>query len=316
MTLDVIVPTYNRSRLLRRTISSLLNAPIPADLQVTIIVVDNNSKDDTRDTVERFGAPGDRSLRYIRELNQGLSFSRNAGIAAGTAELVGFIDDDEEIDENWYRIIAREFHNSETQFIGGCYLGNWSAPAPNWLPEGYNAAIGIVSPKQRASYDAAFGRSLMGGNAIIRRSVFDRIGIYSTRLGRSGKGLLSEEDAEFLRRLRSNSIKGVYVPELVIYHYIPEERLTRSYHRRWVFWRAVSQGIVARDSVAQERSLFGIPRYRVGAAVRGILKLIRYSFRGTTKGKAFAGELASWELAGFVYGRYFVQIQKLYQPTT
>jgi hypothetical protein len=37
----------------------------------------------------------------------------------------------------------------------------------------------------------------MGGNAVIRRSVFDHVGLYSTKLGRSGKGFLSDEDAEF-----------------------------------------------------------------------------------------------------------------------
>ena len=150
MTLDVVVPTYNRSHLLRRTIQSLLAAPIPAYLQVTIIVVDNNSKDDTAQAVAEFGKPVDRSLVYVRELQQGSSHSRNAGIAAGRSELIGFIDDDEEIEENWFRVVAREFANPDIDFIGGCYLANWSAPAPEWLPPGYHAAIGVVPPKPRA----------------------------------------------------------------------------------------------------------------------------------------------------------------------
>jgi len=310
MTLDVVVPTYNRSRLLRRTVRSLLAAPIPDGLQVTIIVVDNNSKDDTRAAVEEFGTPPDRSLRYVRETAQGSSFSRNAGIAAGTAELIGFVDDDEEIDENWYRVVYKEFSDRETQFIGGCYLGNWSAPAPKWLPEGYNAAIGIVPPKQRASYDPTFAGSLMGGNAVIRRSVFDRIGTYSTRLGRSGKGLLSEEDAEFLRRLRSNSIRGLHVPELIIYHYIPEERLTRKYHRRWVFWRGVSQGVVDRDSQQGVSYLLGIPRYQIRRALIGIIRCIPFINRNNAD--AFANELAAWDLLGFIYGKHFIDIEKYY----
>src|SRR4051812_30292429 len=100
MTLDVVVPTYNRSQLLRRTIQSLVSAPIPEDLHVTIIIVDNNSKDDTAHVVSEFQSPADRALRYVLELKQGLSHSRNAGIAAGTGELIGFIDDDEEVEEN------------------------------------------------------------------------------------------------------------------------------------------------------------------------------------------------------------------------
>jgi glycosyltransferase involved in cell wall biosynthesis len=316
MTLDVVVPTYNRSQLLRRTISSLLTAPIPDGLKVTIIVVDNNSKDDTRQAVEEFGMKPDCCLRYIHESKQGLSHSRNGGIAAGTGELIGFIDDDEEIEENWYRVVAREFEDPEIQFIGGCCLGNWSAPAPDWLPEEYNAAIGVVPPKQRARYDPAFKGSLTGGNAVVRRSVFEQIGNYSIRLGRSGKGLLSEEDADFLRRLRENSVVGMHVPELVIYHYIPKDRLTRQYHRRWVFWRAVSQGVLDRDLRGNTRYFLGVPRYKLGSALRGLYRLLRYCSSNKTRGKAFAGELASWELAGFLYGKYFVQIDKLYRAST
>ena len=312
MTLDVVVPTYNRSHLLRRTIQSLLAAPIPAYLQVTIIVVDNNSKDDTAQVVAEFGNPSDRSLRYVRELKQGLSHSRNGGIAAGSGELIGFIDDDEEIEENWYRVVAREFVNPEIDFIGGCCLGNWSAPAPDWLPPGYHSAIGVVPPKPRAPFDADFAGNLMGGNAVVRRSVFERIGPYSTRLGRSGKGLLSEEDAEFCRRLKANSIPGMYVPDLAMYHYIPKERLTREYHRRWVFWRAVSQGVLDRDLKDNVGYLFGVPRYKFGRSLRGLLSYLQLRFLKGKKAEAFASELATWDLVGFIYGKHFIQIEKYY----
>ena len=43
------------------------------------------------------------------------------------------------------------------------------------------------------------------------------------RLGRGAKGLLSDEDAEFYRRLRAADIHGMYVPDLAMYHYIPCE---------------------------------------------------------------------------------------------
>jgi glucosyl-dolichyl phosphate glucuronosyltransferase len=312
MKLDVVVPTYNRSQLLRRTIASLLKASVPAGLDVTILVVDNNSKDDTEAVVREVSAQSERPVVYVKETKQSSSHTRNAGISAGTGDIIGFIDDDEEIDGLWYEVVAREFGDSSVDFIGGPYLPNWAAPAPDWLPPGYNAAIGVVLPKPRASFGLEFSGNLMGGNAVIRRKVFDQIGTYSTRLGRSGKGLLSEEDAEFLRRLRAAEVHGMYVPELLIYHHIPAERLTRKYHRRWCYWRAVSQGVLDRDLKESVASTLGIPRHRIGRAARGLLSLPRHLLSSKGKGLAFADELAMWDLCGFIYGKHFIDIDAYY----
>lgn len=312
MKLDVVVPTYNRSSLLRLTIASLFAAPIPDGLSVTIIIVDNNSKDDTEAVVSKIAVPSDRSLVYVKETKQGLSHARNAGIDAGNGDIVGFIDDDEEINIDWYEVVARELKDPSVDFIGGPYLPKWAAPQPDWLPPGYHAAIGAVYPKPRAAFGPSFSGNLMGGNAVIRRTVFAQIGNYSTRLGRSGKGLLSEEDAEFLRRLMKAEIHGMYIPELVIHHHIPAERLTRKYHRSWCYWRAVSQGVVARELTEPVPYTFGIPRYRIGRAFKGILSVPRHLVSSKGKGMAFAGELASWDLIGFIYGKYFLRLERYY----
>lgn len=312
MKLDVVVPTYNRSGLLRAAITSLLRAPVPADLEVRILVIDNNSKDDTVEVVQQLQKDAAPPVLYFRETKQGLSHSRNRGIAEATGDLVGFIDDDEEIEENWYRVIAREFTDPEIQFIGGPYLGNWVSPEPDWLPPGYHAAIGVIPPKPRGYFGKELGANLMGGNAVIRRSVFDKVGTYSPKLGRSGKGLLSEEDAEFYRRLDLAQIRGLYVPDLAIYHYIAPERLTRKYHRRWVYWRAVSQGVLSKELPEPVKYVCGIPTYRVGRAFRALLTMPGRMLNRKSKGQSFANELAVWDLAGFVYGRFWVRIEDHY----
>jgi glycosyltransferase involved in cell wall biosynthesis len=312
MKLDVVVPTYNRSQLLKRTILSLLKAPIPAGLDVTIIIADNNSKDDTEAMVREMQSQAPRPILYVKEMRQSSSHARNAGIGAGSGEVIGFIDDDEEIDEHWYEVIAREFSDESIQFIGGPCLANWAAPPPLWLPPGYHSVIGVVAPKPRSPFGGTFQGNLMSGNAVIRRSAFDRVGTYSTKLGRSGKGLLSEEDAELYRRLRGANLHGMYVPELIIYHYIPEDRLTRRYHRRWCYWRGVSQGIADKELKENVSYTLGVPRYRIGRAVKGLASLPRHLVSSETAGQAFADELTLWDLAGFIYGKHFVRIDKYY----
>jgi glucosyl-dolichyl phosphate glucuronosyltransferase len=305
MTLDVVVPTYNRSNLVRKTINSLLRAPLPEGLEVNVYVVDNNSTDDTREVVRECQQGAPLPVHYVLEKTQGSSTARNAGIAAGRGELIGFVDDDEEIEQNWYRTACREFSDPAVDYIGGPCLLNKDVSFPDWFPPGYHSAVGMIPAKPRGFYGPNHTGMLNGGNAILRRTVFDRIGVFSTKLGRSAKNLLSEEDADLFRRLQAGGLRGVYVPELIILHHLHENRLTRGYHRRWAYWRAVSQGVLDRDVQEDVPYLLGVPRYKVGRAIRGLISFPKHRLSKSGKGQAFADELASWDLVGFVYGKYF-----------
>ena len=312
-TLDVVVPTFNRKDLLCKTLASLACAPVPPGLAVSVIVVDNNSTDGTAAAVRSSIGSFELPLHYVLETRQGSSSARNAGIAAGSAELIGFVDDDEEIEPNWFEVVAREFSDSTVEFIGGPYLPNWVTPAPDWLPPGYHAVIGAIPPKAREAFGSRFGGNLMGGNAVLRRSVFDRVGLYHPQLGRGSKGLLSEEDADMQRRLGAAGIHGMYVPDLAIRHYIAPDRLTRAYHRRWVYWHGASQGMLDRAAPNPFlRYTLGLQRYRIGQAARALLTAPALQLGGK-KSQAFAQELAMWDLLGFAYGKFFLKAESMYR---
>ena len=291
---------------------SLVHASIPDGLEVTLVPVNNNSTDDTAGVIRELQAKNpQRAIRYIFEPRKGSSAARNAGIRSGASDLVAFIDDDERVEEHYFQIVAREFRDSATEFLGGPYLGDWAAPKPRWLPPGFHAVIGALPINPRSVMDADFPGILMGGNAVLRRSVFDRVGLYDENLGRFGSSPTTEEDAEFYRRLLAHNIRGLYTPDLIIYHLIPAERLIRKYHRRWCFWRGVSQGIYDRRQQEPVAYLFGVPRYRFGWALKPILHLPRILLSQGRLGKLFAGELHSWGLAGFIYGKHFASIDRL-----
>src|SRR5262245_1133732 len=143
MRLDVVIPTYNRQQSLSRTLESLERARVPAALSVGVTVVDNNSTDETRSVVEKWKErlPG---INYVYEKRQGRSFALNAGIAATSADLIGFIDDDEEIDESWYETILDTFTMRNVDFIGGPYIPKWEIDPPEWLPKKYCGVIGDI----------------------------------------------------------------------------------------------------------------------------------------------------------------------------
>jgi glycosyltransferase involved in cell wall biosynthesis len=289
-----------------------LRAPAPDRLEITLLVVDNNSTDDTRQVVEQIKATSERALVYVRETRQGVSYARNAGLAAGSGEIIGFIDDDEEVDEQWFFVIAREFSDEATEYIGGPYLPNCDVPIPEWIPPAYSGVIGLHPVRQRSRYGHEFAGNLNGGNAVFRRTVFKRVGAYDNRLGRSAKGLLSEEDAELYRRMVDAELCGVYVPDLMVYHHIPASRLTREYYRSWFYWRGISHGVADRDRKEAAVYLLGVPRYRIRQAVVGLVAMPfnLSSKRGSRF--AFEREVAFWDLLGFIRGKYFVDIKSFY----
>lgn len=88
--ISVVIPTYNRAGLLRRSVDSVL-AQTVADLEV--IIVDDASQDDTPRVA---GEIGDPRVRYIRlEKNSGADAARNAGIEAAAGEYIAFQDSDD-----------------------------------------------------------------------------------------------------------------------------------------------------------------------------------------------------------------------------
>lgn len=307
MELDVIIPTYNRQDLLKLTLESLLRAEIPTGLKVRVTVVDNNSKDATPHVVEGYQEKFAGRLRYQFEPQQGRSHALNAGIASTNGDIVGMIDDDEEIDIAWYKTIFDVFRLKNVDFIGGPYVPKWSIPPPSWLPRKYGGVIGWVDGGDtEVPFDKNYPGILMGGNAVFKRSVLQRVGPYSSWLGRTDKGLLTGEDEDLYHRLLAAGAKGLYLPNLIIFHHVTPERLTKSYFRRWCFWRGVSLGLLDRTRKLPCPYLLGIPRWHYRQAAKGVFsKVTEFFVKPKDPASAFASELGIWDCLGLLYGRHF-----------
>src|SRR5512145_3237457 len=125
--LDVLVPTRNRASLLARTLESLLDAPVPDGLSARILVIDNGSTDGTGHLLEWMRTKFRGRVEVIHERRRGKSRALNAGIAASRAELIGMIDDEEDLDIGWFGEVFQEFKNLSLQFASGPYRPRWSS---------------------------------------------------------------------------------------------------------------------------------------------------------------------------------------------
>src|SRR5215475_7668419 len=113
MTLDLVIPTHNRAELLSRLLSSIRSARVPDGVAVRTIVVDNNSQDTTRAVVDQAQAGWPGTLEYRFEPVQSKSVALNHGLSLVRADVVGMLDDDEEIHPEWIAVVARMFADRE-----------------------------------------------------------------------------------------------------------------------------------------------------------------------------------------------------------
>ena len=215
MKLTVVIPTFNRADLLWRTLKSLADATRPQGLDVSVIVVDNNSTDDTKVAVEEWS--GQIDLHYLFEPRQGKSRALNSGIENASCDLIGMIDDDEEVAKNWLVEIAGVFLNrwDEVDFIGGRYTPRWEAPPPSWLPAQYTGVVGFSNPGEvELPYGGNFKGMMPGGNAVVKLVVLREVGAYNEQLGPVGKDLMGCEDDDMYHRLLDAGKHGLYCPSL------------------------------------------------------------------------------------------------------
>src|SRR5687768_12492925 len=106
--ISVVVCTYNRAALLPQALRSLFAQKIE-NLDYEIVVVDNNSSDDTPAAVESLKSESPVPLRYVRESRQGNAYARNAGVEQAAGSIIAYLDDDCIADENWVAIIKSAF---------------------------------------------------------------------------------------------------------------------------------------------------------------------------------------------------------------
>ena len=307
MKLNLILPTYNRCAQLPRVFESIRDATIPPALDVQVLVVDNNSTDQTRPAVEAEMSHWGGRMTYLLETQQGKSFALNAAIQQTSGELIGIFDDDQEMDANWFNAIAAAFETPEIDFISGPVKPCWDYVAvPAWLPQTYRAVIGWVDGgDQLREFGKDYAGIMTGGNSVLRRTVVERIGLYDTRLGRTNKNLIGGEDQDFHERMMAAGCRGQYRPDLVMHFQVASQRLTKAYYRNWCHWNAVSLGVMERARPKPMPYFLGVPRYMFAHAVTGLLQQIKAPFTNPNPSALFTHELAVRHWLGYFYGKHF-----------
>jgi glycosyltransferase involved in cell wall biosynthesis len=266
-TVSVVICTYNRATLLRETLAAVQAMTPPADCQVEILVVDNNSSDNTRAAIAEAAARARYPIVPLHETRQGKSFALNLALSHATGDVLALTDDDVLPAPDWLTRIVDAFRARDITFVFGKVRPRWSrVPPPELLTPPAQAIWGPLAIVDYGDVPAVYhpkaeGQRLpIGANLAFSRAVLVSIGGWRTDLGKVNNTLLSGEDHEIFMRLRRfNLYAGYYDPEIVVRHYVPAQRLTRRYFRQWFYWHGKTQAVML-DALYPELDMSSVPR--------------------------------------------------------
>src|SRR6185369_16589560 len=296
---SVVIPTYNRSALLRSTVDSVLKQ----DTQTTfeVILIDNNSSDDTKDVVASLIETYPGKVRYVVERKQGNAHARNRGIEEAKGAIVAFVDDDVTVDKNWLTSLKTILDaRSDLSFVGGKVLPQWNGPPPSWLTPDHWAPLALLDyGNDEFAISGNSPRGLLTANIAFRRNVFEETGMFLPDLQRVKNMIGSMEDHEFLLRVCRSGKQGIYTPRMIATTHIDTERLTKAYHRRWHTGHGHFYAVLADPD--WERSKFrlaGVPAHLFKETATNALLWCGRVLRGKTDA-AFVNECRLRFFSGF-----------------
>jgi glycosyltransferase involved in cell wall biosynthesis len=273
--LTVILCTYNRCESLSLALASVALSVIPESVKWEVLVVDNNSNDQTRDVVRDFSNRYESRFRYLHEARQGKSYALNTGIREARGDVLAFMDDDVTVGPSWLRTLTAPLEGKDWAGVGGRILPAEDFVPPRWLAiKGPYSTVGMLALFDLGDSSCDLHEAPFGTNMAFRKSMFVKHGGFRTDMGPCPGSEMRNEDTEFGRRLLAAGESLLYEPSAIVYHGIPKRRLTKSYFL--TFW--FDTGRASIREMEQRPDILGIPRQYLTLIKIGTL-LVRSSAR-------------------------------------
>lgn len=291
--------SHNRAQSLATAVESVANQTLPLSVGWELLVVDNNSSDETRKVVEDLQQLYPDRIRYLFEAQQGISHARNSGIRNARGEILAFIDDDETADVDWLQNLTANLFGAEWSGAGGRILPQWNCARPNWLSGQSHFTLSPLALFDRGTEAGELAESPFGANMAFRKEVFDVCGGFRTDLGRIGKGMLSGEDSEFGRRVIAAGRRLRYEPTAVTHHPVEKFRVRQEYFLEWWFSKGRSD-VREFGNQSKEMRLIGVTlRLLAGLVVESLRWMIAID-----PSQRFISKLKVWAHAGQIFEYY------------
>lgn len=202
---SVIIPTYNCSQYLRKTVESVLSQTYK---DFEIVIVDDGSTDDTKDKIDvliKEGAP----IKYIYQENQGPAVARNTGIRNASGKYIAFLDaDDLWIPEKLELQLEVLKKNRDIGLVYGDVQD--FSESNKWLPDRQHFTPEQIARQSGWIFPAFFKREVHvpTSTVMVKKECFDKVGLFDENM----KKICSEDREVFLRITRKYQAHYIHKP--------------------------------------------------------------------------------------------------------
>jgi len=300
--LTIAICSYNRAERLTGLIKALrsLSCPVPFD----ILIIDNNSTDQTQAVVSRLARENGPPVRTVIESEQGIPFARNRAITETiNSTFLLFIDDDELPSEQMLERAIYALDDEGAECVGGKIDIDFSEyTRPSWLTDDLLPFFGKIDYGKNSFWITDRKTPIWSGLVAYRTSLFssDPQLRFDYRYNRKGKGIGGGEDAILFNELLKRKTKIRYQPEMSVNHFIEEWKLKRSYFLKLHFISGRKKGQF--EMPCYPRQLFGVPPFLITEFFRQVSKTISIYVR-RQPGAIRQAMNASYTL-GNIWGKY------------
>lgn len=229
----VAIPTYNGEYRLPELLERLRQQINTENLAWEIIVVDNNSTDNTSQVIQKYQKNWHCShpLKYVFEEKQGAAYARKRAVMEAKGQFIGFLDDDNYPTNTW---VAAAYAFGEQHPQAGTY---GSQIHPEWEiepPENFERIAPFLAITERGDlpllYEAHKKLLPPSAGLVVRRQAWlDSVPNQPILTGRVVGNMLTSEDLEMLSYIQKAGWEIWYNPKMEIYHKIPASRLNKEY---------------------------------------------------------------------------------------
>jgi len=259
---SVVICTYNRRNLLKDCLNSIFAMEYPKS-RYEIIIVDGGSNDGTEELCKEFP-----NIRFVIEKRFGLAHARNEGVELARGSIVAYTDDDCIVDKQWLRKLVAGFKFSESIVgVGGPVYPLHPEAVPKKIL--VKPALGLFDEGNKVKTT----QGVLTSNCAFKKEIFRTIKFDETLGATRRKNLiLCGEDTDFCRSIVNSGRRLLYIPNAVVYHQIPKQRIRVPY----IIRHAIYNGIyLTRCFLKKKPSRIWAVRYSVGLLAQQFIETFK-----------------------------------------
>ncbi|NEO57001.1 MAG: glycosyltransferase family 2 protein [Okeania sp. SIO3B5] len=231
--ITVAIPTYNGAERLPLVLEKLRSQIGVEGLSWEIIVVDNNSTDNTKKVISKYQKNWSKKnpLRYCNEAQQGAGFARKKAVKVANSPLIGFLDDDNIPAKNW---VAAAYEFAQKYPKAGAYASQIHGDFAGELPPHFDRIKSFFAITERGDqpllYQPAIKVIPPSAGLVVRREAWlESVPEQCILSGRVPGSMLTAEDTETISYIQQAGWEIWYNPAMEVIHKIPQHRTQKDY---------------------------------------------------------------------------------------